>query len=152
MYYDDPYDPTLENDYDVPESVQSDSITVDSRIKKHRKLLEDFKNEDKGYCKIKVNYADVELYSGSICPGSRIRGAITGTKFDQYKVGTKDEYMFFKVSVATGAKGLRGNTIFYFDNPEQYERHMKCTLDTVTKGRWAERNTAERMRRKDFEN
>jgi hypothetical protein len=148
MYYDDPYDPTLENDYDPPESVQSDSITVDSRTKKFRKFMEDAKNEDKGYCNIKRNGAAIEFYSGSDCPGSKIRGAITGTKFDQYRVGTNDELLFFKVTIATGEKSLRGNSLFYFDSPEQYEKHAKCTIDTPTKGRWAERNMAERMRRK----
>jgi hypothetical protein len=151
MYYDDPYDPTLENDYDVPESVQSDSITVDSRTKKFKKLMEDVKNEDKGYCKIKRNFVDIELYAGSSSPGSKIRGAITGTKFDQYKVGTRDEYLFYKVGIATGEKGLRGNTLFYFDSPEHYEKHMKCIVDTVTKGKWHELNMAERMRRKALE-
>lgn len=157
MYYDDPYDPTLENDYDIPQSVESDSITVDSRIRKTRKLMEDLKNEDRGYCKVKRPSpdpnkfgitTDVELYCGSLVPGAKIRGAITGVKFNQYRVGTKDEYMFFKINMATGEKGLRGNTVFYFDTPEQYERHMRCTLDTACKEKWEERNRKETIRRK----
>jgi len=151
MYHDDPYDPTLENDYDPPESVQSDSITVDSRTKKFKKLIQDAKNEDKGYCNVKRNNVNIELYSGSSCPGAKIRGAITGTKFDQYKVGTKDEYLFFKVIIATGEKSLRGNSLFFFDSPEQYEKHIRCTIDTATKSKWAEQNMAERMRRKALE-
>jgi hypothetical protein len=151
MYYDDPYDPTLENDYDTSESVMSNNITLDSRTKKFKKFMEDAKNEDKGYCKIRRNNVDVELYAGFTNPGSRIRGAITGVKFDQYKVGTKDEYLFFKVGIMTGEKGLRGNSLFFFDSPEQYEKHTKSNVDTVTKSKWAERNMAERMRRKALE-
>jgi len=159
MYYDDPYNPTLENEYDVVPSradmmsvADSDSVTVNSRILKIRKLTDDLKNEDKGYCKIKrmgLNstnpYAmtSIEIYSGSSMPGCAIRNAITGVRFPHYKVGTRDEFMFFKVGIATGEKGLRGNSTFFFDNPEQYERHMHCKLDTTTKSEWAERNRQE---------
>ena len=151
MYYDDPYNPTLENDYDEPESVISDSMTVDSRTKKYKKLMEDLKNEDKGYCKIKRNRVNVELYAGSTCPGSKIRDAVTGAKINHYKVGTKDEYLFFKVGIVTGEKGLRGNSLFFFDSPDQYEKHTKCLVDNSIKNKWAERNMAERMRRKALE-
>jgi hypothetical protein len=156
MYHDDPYDPTLETNFDYAQSEYSDTITVDSRIKRTRKLMEDSKNEDKGYCKVKRNsvygnnygkLAEVELYSGSDNPGSRIRGAITGTKFKEYRVGSSDEYLFFKVGICTGEKALRGNRTFFFDGPEQYEKHMNCSVDTKIKTAWAERNLKEMARR-----
>jgi hypothetical protein len=152
MYYDDPYDPTLENDYDepaYPAMSDNDSITVDSRIRKTRKLIEDAKNEDKGYCKIKRSFKEIEIYSGSDNPGGAIRNAITGVRFPQYRVGTKSEYLFFKVCIATGEKGLRGNRLFFFDSPEQYEKHMLCSVDTKVKGPWHDRNTKELLSRKE---
>jgi hypothetical protein len=159
MYHDDPYDPTLETNFGVPgyaPSEYSEEETIDSRIKRNRKLAEDLKNEDTGYCKVKRNsvygnpysrIVDIELYSGSENPGSRIRGAITGTKFKEYRVGSSDEYLFFKVGLCTGEKGLRGNKIFFFDGPEQYEKQMNCTVDPQTKTAWAERNLKEMARR-----
>jgi hypothetical protein len=93
---------------------------------------------------------NIELYSGSHCSGAPIRNAITGVRFPQYKVGSKDEYLFFKVGIATGEKGLRENSTFFFDNPEQYERHMHCTVETSVKSSWTERNMREVTRRNNI--
>jgi len=164
MYYDDPYDPTLENDYDdAPDEVfscSSDSTSLDSQMKKQRKFLEETKALDKGYCKLKRPSVlgnsfsapvGIEIYSSDGI-GTRIRGAITGVKYNQFRVGTSDEYLFFKVNMATGEKALRGNSVFFFDDPEQYERHMKCLLSTQTKTIWSERNKKELARRRLAEN
>lgn len=156
MYHDDPYDPTLETNYITPAyaaSVCSDNMTVNSRAVRNRQLADQYKNEDKGYCKVKREghngkLVDVELYSGSDTPGAKIRGAITGTKYGEYRVGTSDEYMFFKVGIITGEKGLRGNKTFFFDGPDQYEKHMRTTVDSATKNAWSERNIKEVLRRK----
>jgi hypothetical protein len=164
MYHDDPYDPTLETNFDTPRyaaSEYSDHFSVDSRVKRSRQLAEDLKFEDKGYCKIKrpssntskfSKYVDIELYGGSDIPGAKIRGAITGVKYDQYRIGTSDEYLFFKAGIATGEKGLRTNKTFFFDTPEQYEKHMRCSVDTEIKSRWYERNIQEIARRRKNDN
>ena len=160
MYHDDPYDPTLETNYDVPgyaASEYSDATSVTSRVKRNRQMAEELTNEDKGYCKVKRNkiqgnpnssFVEIDLYSGSDNLGSKIRGAITGSKYGEFKVGSKDEYLFFKVCIATGEKGLRGNKTFFFDNPEQYEKHMRCVVDHNVKSAWADRNIKELLRRK----
>lgn len=161
MYYDDPYDPNYKNDYEeVPYhanyiedyDTDTDSATVTSRVLKNRKLIEESKMKDKGYCKIERigiysnkpnSKTNIEIYSGSDNPGSPIRDAITGSRFSKYKVGSRDENLFFKVGLVTGEKGLRGNRLFFFDNPEQYERHMHCVLDQKVKNDWLEKNLEE---------
>ena len=164
MYHNDPYDPTLETNFYVPgyapsehSESDSDNMTLDSRMKRNKKLAEDLKMEDKGYCKVKRNsvygnthskLVDIELYSGSDNPGAKIRDAVTGAKSSQYRIGTKDEYLFFKVCIATGEKSLRTNKTFFFDSPEHYERHMRCSVDTNIKSAWADRNVKELLRRK----
>jgi hypothetical protein len=167
MYYDDPYDPNLKNDYeDVPyhtnytEDLDNDTetATVTSRALKNRKLIEEAKLKDKGYCKLQrlgiytnkpYSTINIEIYSGSDNPGTPIRDAITGHRYNKYKVGSKDENLFFKVGLVTGEKGLRENRLFFFDNPEQYERHLQCVLDAKIKNDWLEKNLEEMANRKE---
>jgi len=126
------------------------SISTTSEFKKRLKALEDIKKLDKGYHKIyrKVggNKFPVELYETSYCPGFRIRNAITGSYEPGMKVGTKDEYLFFVAVLSTGETGPTPPHLYY-DNPEQYERHFRCTIPTEMKEAWYERNRRERYRR-----
>jgi hypothetical protein len=158
MYYDDPYNPTIENDFDQQNgNIQmdfddaTDNMTVNSQIVKNRKLIQEAKLQDKGYSRINRGKGFVEIYGGSDCIGAPIRNAITSVRFPQYRVGSKDENLFFKVVIATGEKGLRGNRAFYFDDPEQYERHMQNTVSEKIKSAWSERNIKERLSRKEFQ-
>ena len=165
MYHDDPYDPNLKNDYEdvqyhtnYSNDYDSETATVTSRVIKNRKLIEEAKLKDKGYCKIKrvgiytnkpYSTVDVEIYSGLDNPGTQIRDAITGNRYHQYKVGTRDENLFFKIGFATGEKGLRVNRLFFFDNPEQCERHLHCVLDAKIKNDWLEKNMEEMSLRRE---
>ena len=122
-----------------PDDARSETITVDSRKRKYRKMWDDAKAADKGYHKIKrkVNHKKVELevYSSSTTPGRMIRDAITGQKYSQYRVGSINEYLFFKVHMGTGELGADAGHLF-FDSPEQYERHMKTEVSQVIKEKW----------------
>jgi|LauGreStaDraftv2_3_1035109.scaffolds.fasta_scaffold00507_6 hypothetical protein len=163
MYYDDPYDPTLENEYDIPREYDPRgddhsyaSSTVDTYRKKTRKLIEDAKSEDKGYHKI-IKYVgfkkvEIEAYSDPLIIGKSIRNAITGVRQTGYKMGSLDENLFFKVAYLAGGKSMKGAspTLFY-DSPEQYERHMACTVSTEIKEKWAERFHNEQMKRRSKE-
>jgi len=164
MYYDDPYDPTLENDYDdqreqdprFHENGSCASSTVDTYRKKTRKLIEDAKSEDKGYHKIIkfVNFKKVEIeaYSDPLIIGRSIRNAITGVRQSGYKMGSLDENLFFKVGYYAGGKGMKGaNPVLFYDGPEQYERHMLCTVSPDVKEKWAERFHKEQMKRRALE-
>lgn len=123
-------------------SIEDDESTLDSNKKKHRKMLEDAKKADKGYNKvtrtINGKKQKIEVYTTNITPGTAIRNAVTGCRFREYRVGTLQEYLFFKVSVATGETNKYSSTLF-FDNPEQYERHMKADVCQELKEQWEKR-------------
>jgi hypothetical protein len=117
----------------------TDTISIDSQVKTNRKMLDDSKKLDKGYHKIKRNInhksVDIEVYSTPNTPGKMIRDAITGSKYREYRVGSLNEYQFFKVRWGTGEMG-RDGTSLYFDSPEQYERHTKTEISKTIKEKW----------------
>ena len=82
----------------------SDSETTASNevSRKQKKMLEEIKKMDKGYNKINVmlnnKKKSIEFYSTSIFPGSKIRGAIGGSYYPGFKVGSRDEDLFFKIA------------------------------------------------------
>jgi hypothetical protein len=118
---------------------RSETITVDSQKNKYRKMWDDSKKADKGFHKIKRTIdnkkVEIEVYSTNYTPGLMIRDAITGDKYCQFRVGSVNEYQFFKVRILTGELGKDGVTLF-FDSPEQYERHMKAEVSTANKEKW----------------
>ena len=64
--------------------------------------------------------------------GTTIRNAVTGEKYYGHKVGSSDEDLYFKTKICTGEFGPDPVTLFY-DNAEQYERHMGYKIDSETK-------------------
>jgi len=151
MSYEDDYytDPTAMDDDDfMPfnphesyEDGESDYSSVSTNRKKQRKYQDEFKNIDRGYHKIKrnVNFkrTDIEVYSTGHLPGTMIRDAVTGSRYSEYRVGSRNEHLFFKVVIATGEVGVNGGT-FFFDSPEQFERHFKnvSNVSQPDKERW----------------
>jgi len=132
------------------EDYDGSSFSVTSDYKKRLKELEDIKRLDKGYNKIKRKVDgksfSVEFYATSYSPGFRIRNAMTGIYEDGMLVGSRDEDLFFVVVLATGETGQTPPHLYY-DTPEQYERHFRCTIPTSTKERWYEKHLKERQRR-----
>jgi len=129
------------------EQYNMDDISVCSTInskKKYSKLWEDVKKIDKGYHRIvrNVNYKkhEFEVYSTSVNIGMMIRNAVTGTRLKQYKVGSISEHLFFKVRWSTGELGCNTTVSLFFDNPEQFERHMKTTVSQSVKEKWLKRS------------
>ena len=145
MYYeDDIYGPNYVDDADYHDNDNdnhSATSTVNTHSKKQRKLWEDSKKSDPGFIKIKrnVGYSNIEIdaYITSSNPGVTIRDAITGAKFQGYKVGSAREDELFKVRDMT-CKTDKIVTL-YFETPEAYERHMKCTVSSEIKSKWADR-------------
>lgn len=124
------------NDYSNP---NEDNLSVDTQDKK-KNLLDDVKNIDKGYTKIYRSYVNeagrvkrskIDLYaSGGI--GSQIRDAETG-EYYSYKVGSLDEELFFKISLATGeCKNQLGSSTFFYHSPEQYMAHLMIDDDVIS--------------------
>jgi hypothetical protein len=121
MYYDDNYHPTDPNDVD------NDDTSPHNKLK-------DFKKMNKSYHQISRNVLKnngksqkitIDLYSSDIF-GSFIKNAETGESYN-YRVGSKEEDLFFKVRHATGETTPNSVTLFY-DSPVHYERHQLVTL------------------------
>ena len=94
-------------------------------------LYEQSKKLDKGYNVIRKSTGrrnkDFAVYSSN-GTGNQIRDAETGEYFHNL-VGSKDEDLFFKVSLSTGkCKSKNGsNTLFYL-SPQHYSSHFKMEL------------------------
>jgi hypothetical protein len=136
MFYDELMDFT-ENDYD------GDSL---NSLKKGKKPKESIKSYDKGFHKIVRKLTDdnnkvnkkitVEGYStGQL--GNNIRNALTG-EYTKYKVGSKEQSLFFKVSNCIGLNSA-APVHFYYKSPEEYERHQFSKVDKVVKDKWMEK-------------
>jgi hypothetical protein len=135
MEYDDYFSPVNENHLDIPSRKQMLNV------------LEETKGLDKGYSKISrpSNRTDVknkqnkiEIYtSGDI--GSNIRDAETGVYYAD-KVGSADEYLFFKVVIATGeCNSKNGSSTLFYLSPNHYMSHMNCDVDSKTITQWEEK-------------
>jgi len=164
QYEDDPFHPNNANDFEDEyeynyvgndnESVTTRNSSVNTAKNRNRKLYDDIKSIDKGYIKISINVNGknkaCEFYSTSSTPGSLIRDAITGTRLQGYRVGSKSEYLFFKTRyVGLGCKD--NEIILFYDSPEQYERHMHTTVDSDTKSKWLNKSMEIRKELNDKE-
>ena len=131
--------------------------SVNSNIKKKRKMMEDIKKSDKGYHSVKRNIIlndlkikmKIEYYHTNYTPGTRIRNAITGQKTN-YLVGSRDEDLFFKAVIANGEDNSYPLILFY-DGPNEFQKHQHCPLSDDIIEKWQSKNDAERYRRKELE-
>ena len=120
--------------------------TQDSEVNKNKvktRFGVSYKN-DKHYFKIKSRKKgapSITGFSTTMLPGATIRNVVTGyLECDYagkpiYKVGTKDENLFFKANISVNGITEEPRILFY-DNPEQYERHFKVNVSIDTKKRW----------------
>lgn len=154
MYGADPFSTNDDDDFEeIPNmhesySVSSFESSLDSNKKKMRKMNDLLNSQDKWYRKyiFNINHKKIEVvaYASSSTPGSKIRDAITGGRDSRFKVGSSDEDLFFKVGMAVSHVGFekdknKTETILFFDNPEQYERHMHMTVSPAIKESWNEK-------------
>lgn len=113
------------------------------------KELNKLKSLDKDYCYIsryKLNLngknakVKIDIYvSGEV--GSLIRNAATG-QYYKYKIGSQDEDKLFKIRLATGELKTRsGNTLLFYDSPEQCENHLIEEISDEIKEKWRIKNT-----------
>jgi len=129
MYYEDSFHPNEAN------AIASSNQT---------KELNNIKSFDSGYGYVyrnkssapsKVKNAKVDCYTSGDS-GMRIRNAETG-QYYKYKVGSKEEDLFFKIALATGElKTTNGSNVLFYDSPEQYEKHLMAEIDEEIKERW----------------
>lgn len=132
MYYDEAFDENL-----------------NEVVKSQHKELNKMKVFDTDYVSVyrtktsttgKQKNVKIDLYvSGDI--GSYIRNAETGQSY-KYKVGTKDEDKLFKMKFSTGEiKTKSGNTVLFYDSPEQFENHLMEELSEDIKENWRNKQT-----------
>jgi len=131
MYYEDSFHPSQDNDI----------------LNHQKKELNNIKSCDSGYTFVyrhktlpsgKVKKTRVDCYtSGDV--GTHIRNAETGNYY-KYKVGSKEEDLFFKIALSSGElnAGNASNILFY-DTPEQCENHLLYDLEDEVKEKWAEK-------------
>lgn len=165
-YYDDS-DYKIHIGYDQNESITMDideyslntsnGGSIDSNIKKQKKMIQDIKKLDKGYHCVKrnVNVNDtivkmkIEYYHTNYTPGTKIRNAITGERHN-YLVGSRDEDLFFKAVIANGEDKSYPLILFY-DGPNEFQKHQHCILSDDIIEKWRSKNDAERYRRKEID-
>jgi hypothetical protein len=87
----------------------------------------------------------VYFFPTNSSPNSIIKHAMTGVfQSDEgkyYRVGSRDEDLFFSTLLATGEIGQTAPLLFY-DNPEQYERHFFTKVSQQIKDKWTEKRNA----------
>jgi len=134
-----------DQDHDIiDDSTYTGETTTDddTAIAKQKKMMNDYKNLDKGYRKIVREHNNkkikIELYVTSCTPGTKIRDAITGFKFKSFYVGKSDEDYFFKVKLATGELGPDSGHLYY-ETPSRCEEHLKITIADVIKKKWTDK-------------
>ena len=77
----------------------------------------------------------INVYSTRPTPGSCIRDPVHGT-FSKYKVGSRDEYYYFKVRMADIYTLDRTPLTLFYDSPESYEKHMYTKVSPEIKNNW----------------
>jgi hypothetical protein len=125
--------------------------------KSKKDIFDELKKADKGYYswfkRVEGSRKPhkVEVY-GSGDVGSRIRDPITGDRYKNYFVGSKNEDLFFKVKMATGEFGGRDGPTLFYSSPEEYEKHTKSFLSQETKDNWlAKKSRADAQHKKEVE-
>uniref|UniRef100_A0A6C0I3I3 Uncharacterized protein n=1 Tax=viral metagenome TaxID=1070528 RepID=A0A6C0I3I3_9ZZZZ len=111
---------------------ESDELASDTNAKKRRLWNDSL--VDKSFHKIKRGGRTIGIYSSSNTPGFTIKNAVTGT-YCEHKIGSLYEHLYYKIKLATGELG-RESLSFFFDSPEQCERHMDSEIPQETKGKW----------------
>lgn len=130
MYQDDYYNFDEENDCESEHNVE--------------KMLEKEKMKDKGYNVIyrRVARRDGRRYNKKFTVytssgiGSRIRDVETG-QYTSSIVGSKDEDLFYKVSLSTSeCRSANGNNTLFFMSPQHYANYLQCEVDPEVVRNW----------------
>jgi len=129
MIYDDEFNLYFENDNNKSKKIAT-------------KVLSDMKTDlnkivYKQEYKITGKKPTIIEYYASGDMGTVIRDAITGIKYKHSLVGSGDEDLFFKIRIP-GLDRIE-NPVFYFNSPEDYEKHSRSMLDISIKNNWYEK-------------
>ena len=78
----------------------------------------------------------IDIYTTRYTPGSKIRCAVTGYIFHDYKVGSHDEDFFFKVCLSGIVPENSYGKFLYFSSPSDYENYFNAFVDNNIKNAW----------------
>jgi hypothetical protein len=157
MYYDDPFDPTLPNDYDddfmesTYNHIDSESISDGTLTSKKRKRTkhDELENLDKGYVKTFIYKNSMkmplEYFKTTNTQGAKIRNALTGI-YEDYRVGKSTEDLFFKVASTITKDPKSESHLLFYDSPEQFEKHFHCELSDEIKRKWVDKSNLARSK------
>ena len=107
---------------------------------------------DIGQHKIKQKEGNLVYFASSGITGLPIRDAIYGTFIYDVCTGSPTEDLYFKVRFLGNKSSVDANHLYY-ENPEQFETHMNCTVSTINKQRWADKyQIALSRRNREMEN
>lgn len=132
MDYVDTFHPTELNDYEENQELE--------------KRLETIKKIDRGYNKTMrliprnnlLKKSKVEFYTTGET-GSNIRDAQSGEYYPNI-VGTLDEELFFKVTLATGeCKSKNGSNVLFYLSPQQYMSHFNTEVNNSIINKWTDK-------------
>ena len=122
--------------YVYHESSSIDDDTMFSEVKSKRKRMDAYLNSDPSHKIIGKKQDRLEYYASCNILGMPIRNAVTGIREYNMPIGSISiEAQFFKVCYAANYSTNTPDTLYY-DSPEQFERHMRCNVNSKTKHAW----------------
>jgi|LauGreDrversion4_2_1035121.scaffolds.fasta_scaffold423860_1 hypothetical protein len=86
---------------------------------------------------IASGFVKVNFYDSGHNQGAYIYHAMTGQR-SNYRLGQRQQDLFFKVADATHSTDAGPHTLFY-NSPEEYERHFLTVLPEQIKNKWHEK-------------
>jgi hypothetical protein len=129
MYQEDYFNPADPNEYD--NEFKEDAVAKALKEDKGLNTLIRKVKMDSG----KVKNKRIHVFTSNGI-GSKIRDAETGEYYPN-KVGSKDEDLFFKVSIATGeCNSANGYNIAFYCSPQHYENHLYANVEQEHIAAW----------------
>jgi len=132
----------------ISENSISTNINYDKRLLNNKICVE--KGFHKFIKEVDGKLLKIGFYETNITPGSLIRSATTGNRYENFLVGSYIEDLFFKVCNTTIETGKRAPLFIFFDSPEQFEKHFRCTISDVIKEKWRIKNIIAINRREEI--
>jgi len=142
-------------EYNFNTEYEKDAISC-ANTAEYKNFIQESKQLDKGYNKIyrirpqsngNLKNTKIEFYTSSGV-GTNIRDAETG-EYQNGKVGSTDEDLFFKVALATGeCNSKNGSSTLFYSSPQQYMYHMNCNLNAELIAHWEEKYQARLNKKK----
>tara|TARA_B000000475_G_C15970227_1_gene436749 strand:- start:155 stop:538 length:384 start_codon:yes stop_codon:yes gene_type:complete len=79
-------------------------------------------------------------------PGQTIVNAVSGTPYYGYKVGSKDEHQFWRVTIPVTNEELTTTAKLFYESPEEYEIHRNVEVDDSIKRSWRNKVNSKKIK------